>query len=317
MTWIVGIDEAGYGPNLGPFVMSAVACRVDDALAGSCLWKLLKGGVRKCSDKNDSRLLVDDSKAIYSAGKGLTGLERGLYAVLDLAVPTLDELLRQLSPVDHGEVATEVWYTGRTTLPADTDLADLMQIRERFSQTCAATAVTDWHILSAVVCPWRFNTLVDQTGSKSFVLADAFIRLLQRGLSATAGQEALEVFVDKQGGRNTYAAQIQQALPGGFLEPKEESMARSSYRVHGLGRSMALTFQPRADQEHFCVALASMASKYLRELFMGEFNRFWQSHVPGLKATAGYPGDALRFLEAIRPAASALKIPETAIWRQK
>jgi hypothetical protein len=60
-----------------------------------------------------------------------------------------------------------------------------------------------------------------------------------------------------------------------------------------------------------------MVSKYLRELLMGELNRFWQQHVPGLKATAGYPTDALRFLEAIRPAAETLKIPEVAIWRQK
>src|ERR1700728_3969850 len=33
MAWVLGVDEAGYGPNLGPFVMSAVACRVPDALA--------------------------------------------------------------------------------------------------------------------------------------------------------------------------------------------------------------------------------------------------------------------------------------------
>ena len=31
MPWIVGLDEAGYGPNLGPFVMSLVAFRVPDA----------------------------------------------------------------------------------------------------------------------------------------------------------------------------------------------------------------------------------------------------------------------------------------------
>jgi ribonuclease HII len=316
MAWTVGIDEAGYGPNLGPFVMSAVACQVEDSLAGSCLWQALKNGVRK-GGQDDGRLLVDDSKAIYSSGKGLTGLERGLFAVLDPVEPTLDTLLRRLSPVDHGEVTKEVWYTGTTALPAETDVADLTQIRARFSETCSASAVTRWHILSAVVCPSHFNALIDQTGSKSSVLADSFIRLLERGLSATAGEESLAVFVDKQGGRNTYAAQIQQALSGGFVEPMEESMARSNYRVHGLGRSMALTFQPRADQEHFCVALASMVSKYLRELFMGEFNRFWQRHVPGLKATAGYPGDAARFLEAIRPAAAALKIPETALWRQK
>ena len=74
---------------------------------------------------------------------------------------------------------------------------------------------------------------------------------------------------------------------------------------------------PRADAEHFCVALASMVSKYLREVLMLEFNRFWQGHVPGLKPTAGYPGDAARFFDAIRPAAKLLGIPEAALWRRK
>ena len=30
MPWVVGIDEAGYGPNLGPLVQSAVALRLPD-----------------------------------------------------------------------------------------------------------------------------------------------------------------------------------------------------------------------------------------------------------------------------------------------
>jgi hypothetical protein len=98
---------------------------------------------------------------------------------------------------------------------------------------------------------------------------------------------------------------------------EREAMAQSAYRVEGLGRDVRLTFQPRADAKHFCVALASMASKYLRELFMREFNAFWQGHVPGLKATAGYPGDAARFFEAIRPAAARLGISEDRLWRKR
>ena len=78
-----------------------------------------------------------------------------------------------------------------------------------------------------------------------------------------------------------------------------------------------VTFQPRADAEHFSVALASMVSKYVREVLMGEFNRFWCEQVPGLKPTAGYPGDSRRFYDAIRPAAERLGIPEAALWRRK
>ena len=37
MPWIMGLDEAGYGPNLGPFVMSLVAFRVPEPLAKCCV----------------------------------------------------------------------------------------------------------------------------------------------------------------------------------------------------------------------------------------------------------------------------------------
>jgi len=49
---------------------------------------------------------------------------------------------------------------------------------------------------------------------------------------------------------------------------------------------MRLIFEPRADRQHFCVALASMVSKYLRELLMLEFNRFWQQQVSHKRRTS-------------------------------
>jgi ribonuclease HII len=98
---------------------------------------------------------------------------------------------------------------------------------------------------------------------------------------------------------------------------EEEGADCSTYRVVGLGRDVRLTFRPRADAEHFCVALASMAAKYLRERLMEEFNHFWLERLPGLKPTAGYPGDSARFMDAIRPAARKLGIAEDAIWRKR
>ena len=53
-----------------------------------------------------------------------------------------------------------------------------------------------------------------------------------------------------------------------------------------------MRFEPRADGCHLNVALASMAAKYLREVCMLQFNRYWAAQVPGLKPTAGYPTDA-------------------------
>ena len=84
-----------------------------------------------------------------------------------------------------------------------------------------------------------------------------------------------------------------------------------------LDRPLRITFMPRADHASFLVALASMVSKYVRELLMREFNAFWQRHLPELKPTAGYPGDAARFFEAIQPVLQRLSISEERIWRRK
>jgi hypothetical protein len=60
-----------------------------------------------------------------------------------------------------------------------------------------------------------------------------------------------------------------------------------------------------------------MTAKYLRELAMRPFNRYWQTHVPGLAPTAGYPGDSRRFWNEIRPAQLRLQIADEVLWRQR
>jgi hypothetical protein len=316
--WLIGIDEAGYGPNLGPFVMTAVACRIPDDARDADLWQRLGSAVRRAGEADDGRPLVADSKVVYSTTRGLLGLERGVLGTLWPAPgDSLAALLERACPEDHAELRAEAWYRGSHALPAEVQAEEVTGLAARFTQACTAAGIDGWEVRSAVVCPPRFNALVDAAGSKGAVLGHGLARLLHASRAALAGPEGLAFVVDKHGGRNTYAAMIQDALPGGAVVVRQEGMACSAYEVLGLGREVRLTFRPRAEAECLCVALASMASKYLRELLMREFNGFWQQHVPGLKATAGYPGDAVRFLEAIRPAAGKLGIAEAALWRRK
>ncbi|MFO0929927.1 MAG: hypothetical protein U0736_23380 [Gemmataceae bacterium] len=317
MAWIVGIDEAGYGPNLGPFVMTAVMCRVPDDCGLVCLWEHLAAVARRCRDGRDDRLVVDDSKAVYASGRGLIGLERGVHVVLPEAPLHLAALVDQLCPVDHADLAAEVWYSGTTPLPTAATADDLHRLRERYHTHCGEQAVTPWHVRSVVVCPGRFNALTARANSKAAVVAEGFSRLLRWVYDQAGPGETVNLMSDKQGGRNAYARLIEDALPAGFVWVVEESAARSSYRVQTPDRRLELAFQPRADAESFCVAMASMVSKYVRELFMAEFNGFWQRHVPELKPTAGYPVDARRFLEAIRPVLDQLQVPVETIWRAR
>ena len=76
MPWRVGLDEAGYGPNLGPLVMASSACHVP-ADGPPCLWKALRPAVRKDRHKDNGRLLIDDSKKVNQGPGGLAKLEAG------------------------------------------------------------------------------------------------------------------------------------------------------------------------------------------------------------------------------------------------
>ena len=94
-------------------------------------------------------------------------------------------------------------------------------------------------------------------------------------------------------------------FPEWFIEIRGEGRQRSSYRFGPADRRVEFCFRVGAES---CLpaALASMASKYLRELAMRAFNDFWRRHVPDLQPTAGYPQDAKRFRADIAEAMQAL-----------
>src|SRR5262245_38908243 len=162
MPWIIGIDEAGYGPNLGPFVMTSVACRVPSELAGADLWRVLKRAVRRHTSPDDGRLVIEDSKLIYSPTRGLLALEIGVLAMLSCGSAgtcepgrtngvafwlsasqplapssSLCKFLEWLSPGSHTELSREPWYTGTSGLPVEARPDDLFTAAARLEKACA------------------------------------------------------------------------------------------------------------------------------------------------------------------------------------
>jgi hypothetical protein len=59
-----------------------------------------------------------------------------------------------------------------------------------------------------------------------------------------------------------------------------------------------------------------MTAKYVRELAMEAFNRFWSSRVPGLAATAGYPVDARRWRTEAAEAIHRAGVADDDLWRR-
>ena len=309
MPWVIGVDEAGYGPNLGPLVQAAVAVRLPDADPAG--WATLRDHVRRAGDgaNGDPRVLVDDSKKVHIGANPLVKLERGLAAVLGPpAGPFGDWLRTALLPGVIDDLTAEAWFDPAEELPISPDLIDLRAL-------LAPLGVEGRLVGSSLVPALLFNKIVNGSGTKATVLSAGLVGLISAARSALPVAEPVLFVCDKQGGRNCYAAMLFAAFPDGWVRTEHESADESRYRVEGLDREVAVFFRPRAESGSISVALASMACKYLRELCMRQFNRFWTKHVPDLKPTAGYPGDARRYYDAIRPAMLRLGLAEEAVWR--
>jgi hypothetical protein len=192
----------------------------------------------------------------------------------------------------------------------------LDEFKTRLAETSNAGGVQWGPIRSVVVPAPRFNRLLDEWRVKSGVVSAAVIELLKSALNLP-GDEPIHINCDKLGGRNFYAPLLNEAFAGAWINVVREGPEQCEYTIIGLNREVSVRFEPRADGAHLNVALASMAAKYLRELCMGQFNRYWLSRVPGLQPTAGYPVDASRFFKAIRPVIAADGIDERAVWLTK
>jgi ribonuclease HII len=321
MQWMVGIDEAGYGPPLGPLVMSAVACRLPIDLDGADFWKLLRPAVRRATSRDARRIRVGDSKLVYSTARGIDDLEIGVLATVLAGRGgngrTLADYLEDIARDSVTELKREPWYQGRRRLPVSVADDVHQTAGAKFAKACAGHGIQYQLVQCVVICPSSFNRCLDEWGSKGAILGLALSRLLAPALDLGQSSEPIHITIDKHGGRNTYVPLLQNAIGRGMVIAHEETMDSSRYSVLGLGYDCRLAFCPRADARHFCVALASMVSKYVRELLMLDFNEFWLAEMPGLKPTAGYHTDAARFYEQIRPAAVRLNIPETALWRRR
>lgn len=303
MPWVVGIDEAGYGPNLGPLVQTAVAVWLPAADPAG--WDTLRGAVRRCHEKRDARILIDDSKKVYSGANGFARLEAGVGGGLGLTAACAADLVRAVGlRAVAGRLAGEAWFDGAEpvlgTAAAGAWPADAVRVA----------------VANVVPAP-AFNQIVTASGSKATVLSGGLVELLADLFAQLPTGDDLAVVCDKHGGRNFYAPLLAAAFPAGWVVTLAEGAAESRYRVDGLGREVTAVFRPRADADSVAVALASMLAKYLREVCMRQFNRFWAAHVPGLAPTAGYPVDAKRFFAEIRPAMAKLGIPDDAVWRVK
>jgi len=320
MAILAGIDEAGYGPVLGPLVVTGVAFRVPDDRLDRCLWQALRDTCTRTVRKAARKLVVADSKKLYKPKQTIMPLERAALVMLAVAGKkprTFQALLEAVAPEAVDALAKYPWYRETDlTLPLSEELGDVATRANAIKRNANQGDITFLGVFAEPLPEGHYNRLVKNTRNKAVVSLGLALRIIDRIMKA-APNESLRICLDRQGGRTHYREPITTAMPGYDLQVLEETTTRSAYRLERSPRTCSIEFLTEGEDQHFPVALASVYSKYLRELYMHQFNRYWCGQRADLKPTAGYYTDAQRWLRDAAPTIRSLQVPESLLVRQR
>jgi ribonuclease HII len=271
-----GVDEAGYGPLLGPLSIVAVSAEVDQ-------------GVDLMNAFHKARTGVKDSKSIHTSG--------------------------DIQAIEHVALRSILWLTGAIPDTAAACFALLGELRvhradkpwmlaaEGLRLPIAATKLSPWSIDGVrpaklggkLVQPCEFNRTMSTCANKAD-LELLFIKELLRSIPGTD----CSTIVDRLGGRVYYGDFLRDTWPRAEVLVVGEENARSSYDVTERDSRHQIAFCVDGESASPLTAMASCIAKYARELHMGLLNAYWGEQQPGLKATAGYPQDARRWIADLR-----------------
>ena len=319
MAYLVGIDEAGYGPFLGPLCIAATLWQIpDEQLSNDVdLYEHLAQSV-STSLADKSRIMIGDSKKAYKPKSGLKNLEHAVHACAGLLHASSDfsDWMQHRAVEWTAWSAQSPWFQNyNRPLPVDADPTKLASLQHDLQQTLRHTNIR--FVDAKVMCipAARFNHLLQSFASKGELLSHCSLELVRLITSSHPAQPML-VHCDKHGGRNHYSHLLQQIFPDYLVEIHEES--REISRYHFGPEHQRTQFRFVAKGEGFLpTALASMFAKYTRELTMHAFNQFWQQSIEALKPTAGYPQDARRFKLEIAEQQQQLNIDDNILWRNR
>jgi ribonuclease HII len=302
MAVVVGIDEAGFGPILGPLVVSASAFSLPQQLLNSDFWQVLRKSVGKKPRHLAGRVLIADSKKAYNKSLGIKHLQRTVLACLKCLgkePTTLTELLSLVSVDILEQLNDYPWYRDVNNHRISADKTDVAIAASVLQDDLTLNKLKLLELKSYCLEVSHYNKMVSAARNKASVLFTAVCYLIKNAVD-NFPTDKLHIVIDRQGGRMRYRRPLLRMFPDMHLKILKETPAVSSYELQSDGKQIRLHFAVDADDRFLPVSLASMLSKFLRQLLIENINRYFIGFHAELKPTAGYWKDGLRFIEDLK-----------------
>lgn len=306
---LIATDEAGYGPKLGPLIVVATAWRLPDESAQS-LDEFFQP-LREPTKVGDVTVVVDDSKSVYqpTAENPLGSLHVAVSACnhwMKFAETGFAGFLQSVASDDIDSITRTPWLQSFSDSPflSSSETADLLG-------SWSSAGVRCEQVIARVITAKAFNQACDRGMNKADLLSESTLGLIRSLVRQYAAEsDSIVVYCDRHGGRRYYAGVLQHVFDDATVQVLAESKQQSVYRAESDHYNAKIHFTVKGDT-FTPVAMSSMYAKYIRERMMQSLNGYFAERHRGdvpLKATAGYPTDAERYLRQIQPIVDREKI---------
>lgn len=296
---------------LGPLCVGLSVFRVQSPAASPDglppdLWSLMRTAIcRKHSDKR-RRIPIADSKTLKLAAdtpaEALRHLEPGVLGFCRLLDADACPLQILGAKIAGHECFTR--HAQDVVIPLCLTPDQVRCTAQALFSATARAGVTLLALRCRVMNEDEYNTLVRERGNK----AQTTLRTLAEHLCTACElrntfSEPMVIVCDRLGGRTDYLGVLEEifAPRGARVSCSVQTPRISEYRVEGDGPEIRIRFVVEGESGWLPTALASMTAKYVREVAMARFNRYWSGLLPELKPTAGYRNDAWRWLDDAAP----------------
>ena len=286
---VMGVDENGLGPRLGPLVATSVALRTPRYLRAALCQRGLALGLTDSKETGGfGRMGFTESVALALMKRGGAGLPGSADQLLARVSPDSRQRLRACCP--DAPTAGQCWAVD---LPLPAFGGDVSYGEGLLDQLIGRSSLGIVDVQSRVACAGVLNAKLAAGQKKLAVDLELFEDLIA-SVQTRHGSPLLAV-CGMIGGIRDYASRL-----SGFEPYRVTSLAprrgQRRYMIDGVGE---VRFEVDADARHLPVALASIVGKYVREICMRRIGEFYRQGNPDVKLASGYHDPVTtRFIDA-------------------